>query len=107
VWSWDHIHLDSTTLGDRATLDSFVGWLNKRVSALSRQKTLNKNQLQGLLLGIGILIRDIEISQFSDSGTIPNGIVDCCLLPEDVNPLFNVMKALSAAVTRGLRYVCL
>jgi hypothetical protein len=107
VWSWDHVHLDGATLGDHATLDSFLGWLNKRVSALSKQKTLNKNQLQGLLLGIGILIRDIEISQLSDPGTIPNGIVDCCLLPEDVNPLFKVMKAFSAAVNRGLRYVCL
>ena len=103
-WSWNRVHLDLGTLGDRATLERFLGWLNKRVSSLSQPTSLNKNQLQELLLGIGLLIRDIELSLYPYAGTVPDGIEGSCLLPQDVNPLFKVMKLLSAAINYGMRY---
>ena len=103
-WSWDSVHLDNDTLEDHATLDTFLGWLKKKIAVLAKQVSLNKNQLQELLLGIGLLIRDIDLSQYTnDHRIIPDEVVESCLVEGDVVPLFAIMKSLSSAINHVMR----
>jgi hypothetical protein len=103
-WSWDSVHLDNDTLEDRATLNTFLGWLKKKIAILAKQVSLNKNKLQELLLGIGLLIRDIDLSQYTDHHRIiPDDVVESCLVEGDVVPLFAIMKSLSSAINYVMR----
>jgi hypothetical protein len=103
-WSWDRVHLDNGTLEDCATLDTFLGWLKKKIAVLAKQESLNKNQLQELLLGIGLLIRDIDLSLYTDHHRIiPDEVVESCLVEGDVVPLFAIMKSLSSAINHVMR----
>ena len=53
-WSWDSVHLSRETHQNHRSLDGFLDWLDQKASGLSKQTPLNKNKLQGLLLGVGL-----------------------------------------------------
>lgn len=49
---------------DRELIDSYLRWLNSKVSGLHKQASPNKNQIQELLLGIGLALRDLDFVNF-------------------------------------------
>ena len=105
-WSWDTVHLAQDAHEDRGYLDGFLGWLTQKTSGLSSQ-TVSKNQLQGLLLGTGLLIRDLELACFTDHGEIPvpDYLVDSCMAPSDTDSITQVLKAISNILHNNMEYV--
>lgn len=94
------MHLSDEIHGDRELLDEFLNWLDFQVSGLTTQMHPNKQQLQQLLLGIGLLLRDLEFSCFTDTceTPIPGFLMESCMDKDDteaigttLNKLFNVV----------------
>lgn len=108
-WSWDDNHLPEELHGNRSSLEEFLGWLTRKASALSKQKkkALNKNQLQQLLLGIGLYLRDIEITCFTDleEESFPDYLVGSKIIAGDSDSLKRILELLSDVVNQGSRYV--
>ena len=68
-------------------------WLNKNASDLSKQKHLNKNQLQELLLGIGLYLRDHELACFTEfeETPVPKVLAKRKMVAEDINTMNRVI----------------
>lgn len=92
------------THNDRETVDSFLRWLTSKVSGLPNQIPINKNQLQELLLGIALFLRDLEMSCFMDPSetTIPPYIADGCLQPSDAGTIGDIVNILYKVVRNQL-----
>jgi hypothetical protein len=86
-----------------------VQWLNQKVSGLSKT-SLNKNKLQELLLGVGLFIRDLELTQFRepDEPPLPEFLINSCMVADDANSIAGVLRSLSDYVMKhGPGYVFL
>ena len=103
-WSWDEIHLPVDTHNDRETLNAFLRWLASKVSGLSNQIPVNKNQLQELLLGIALYLRDLEYSCFVDSSeiTVPDYINNSYMEPTDAQSIARIVESFFKAVQNQL-----
>jgi hypothetical protein len=71
--------------------------------------TLNKNQLQELLLGVGLYLRDLELACFTDHDEtpVPEYLVKSCMAADDVDPIIRVMELISDVLTKDSRLVSL
>ena len=80
---------------DHALLDEYLEWLTETASELS-EKTISKSQLQSLLLGAGLFLRDLEYSCFSDHEeiTIPNYLVNTLMTPKDADPVTKLLQSI-------------
>ena len=89
---------------DRDTVDTFLRWLASKASNLANEVPLNKNQLQELLLGVGLVLRDIEISCFveAEGTSIPAYLVNSCMEATDLDSIGNVVEAISRVVQEQL-----
>ena len=85
-------------------MDAFLRWLASKASSLANQIPLNKNQLQELLLGIALVLRDIELSCFVEvEGTsIPLYLVNSCMVATDLDSIVNVVETISKVVQEQL-----
>jgi len=82
---------------------------------LSKQRYLNKNQLQELLLGVGLYIRDLELSKYTDHEETPvpgylskskMAISDVELIERMLQQLFDALKNGSGYVSQSRFYKC-
>ena len=64
---------------------------------MAGQIDTNKNQLQELLLGVALVLRDLEFSCFVDHNEtpVPGYIIESCMEPDDVEAITALMKILS------------
>ena len=101
-WSWDEVHLPKHMLNDRETTNSFLRWIATKASGLLNQIPLNKNQVQELLLGVALFLRDLEFACFVDHDRVhvPDYIVNSCMQSDDLGPIANVVDTLLRA-TQG------
>ena len=99
-WSWEDIHLPADAHEDRETIDSFLRWLTLKASGLSNQIPLNKNQLQELLLGVALFLRDLEFACFTNTEetSIPPYLVNSCMEATDVDSIGRVVDIIFKAV---------
>ena len=99
-WSWNDTHLTEEIHGNRHSLDNFMAWLNQEASGLSEQASLNKNQLQELLLGVGLYIRDHTFACFTDFGEtpVPRYLKKSKMSPGNIDSITRVMKLCSNAI---------
>jgi hypothetical protein len=99
------VHLSNEIHEDRELLDEFLDWLDLQVSGMATQLHLNKNQLQQLLLGIGLLLRDLEFCCFTDTGEspIPSFLVESCMEKEDIEAIATTLNKLFNAVYNDLK----
>jgi len=90
---------------DRITVNGFLRWLALKSSGLSNEMPLNKNQLQELLLGIALFLRDLEYSCFVDHEeiSVPSYIINGCLQPTDLEPIADVVDTLIRVVRDQLK----
>ena len=81
---------------DKISIDAFLRWLASKASGLSNQIPLNKNQVQELLLGIALFLRDLEFCCFVDHDEVhvPDYIVNSCMEPDDLGSISNVVDTL-------------
>jgi hypothetical protein len=87
------------THGDRESLDAFLRWLAGKTSGLSNQIPVNKNQLQELLLGIALILRDLEFSCFMDPDrAIPDYLTNSCMAPTDAESIAKIVDTLFQVV---------
>ena len=79
------MHLSEEIHEDRDLLDGFFGWLGIQVSGIASQVHFNKNQLQQLLLAVGLLLRDLEFCCFTDTEEtpIPSFLANSCMGNQD------------------------
>ena len=105
-WSWDTVHLSKEAHEDRGQLNDFLKWLTQTASGLSKQ-AIFKNQLQEILLGVGLFIRDHEFVCFSDheETPVPAYLADSCMAASDADPINRVLEMISHAVHKDLGYV--
>ena len=75
--------------GSRKSLDEFMRWLHSKIVAMSKQKSLNKNQLQELLLGISICLRDHDLSSITDheETPVPDYLVSSKMVRKDATSI--------------------
>jgi hypothetical protein len=81
--------------------------MTKRAAALPKQRLLNKNQLQELLLGIGLYLRDHELACFTDHSEtpVPDHIANSKMAATDIDPMMRVLHLLADAIHNGIGYV--
>ena len=70
-WSWNTPHLSDELHEDVNLFDRFLAWYDKQVSGLPQQVHLHKSQVQELLLGLALAIRDIRLVCFTDHKKTP------------------------------------
>jgi len=104
---WDSVHLVEETHESYCSLDSFLEWLNQKTSSLSRQRSLNKNQLQEVLLRVSLYLRDIELACFTDhDGTpVPDYLINSKMASSNVYSTNRVLQLLSDTIHYGSGYV--
>ena len=75
---------------------------------MSRQSP-NKNQLQELLLGLGIFLRDVHLACFTDheETPVPDYIANSCMVAADLDTASEVLKSLSDFLNNDPGYVLL
>jgi len=85
---------------DRKLLDDLFTWLGKQVSGIPEQDSVNKNFLQELLLGIGIIRRDIDFAVWTDleETEFPDCIHQSKLDNFDSNKVSDMLRSLSAHI---------
>ena len=85
-------------------MDAFLRWLASKASSLANQIPLNKNKLQELLLGIALVLRDIELSCFveAEETSIPPYLVNSCMVATDLDSIANVVETISKVVQEQL-----
>ena len=91
---------------DRESIDSFLLWLNSKSSGLHKRKSLNKNQIQELLLGIGLALRDLEFVNFVedyDETPVPAYLISSTLAAEDLSELEKAMDTIQKVVQHHLK----
>jgi len=61
---------------------------------------VNKNQLQELLLGIGLILRDLEFARFvdADETPMPEYLANSCMEPTDIDSIATVLQILSTVM---------
>lgn len=92
--------------GDRDILDTFLEWLNSKASGLQKQKTLNKNQIQELLLGIGLALRDLYFANFIedyDKSQVPAYFLTSKMVKEDHSELQKAVNTVQKVVQHHLK----
>lgn len=106
-WSWDTIHLPKETHENRRLLDSFLEWSTQKVLGLSKQRSLNKNLLQELLLGVGLYIRDLQLACFTDHEeiSIPDYLANTNMATNDVDPINRILQLITDAINHSSGYV--
>ena len=85
-------------------MEGFLHWFDWEVSELTRQSRLNKNQLQQLLLGAGLLIRDLEFSCFTnvDETPMPPFVLHGCMEEKDAEAVERTLDAMLEIVCNHL-----
>lgn len=75
-------------------------------SGLSNQTT-SKNQLQALLLGVGLFLRDHELACFTnhEEVPVPGYIADSGMAASDADSINRVLQSISNAIHNDLGYV--
>ena len=92
-WSWNTVHLSEEVHEDRELLKGFLDWLNIQVSLLPSQVHLHKNQLQQLLLGLALTLRDHEIACFSEEDTpLPKFLAESCMEAADLGDIGDILE---------------
>ena len=92
--------------GDRDLVETFLHWLNSKAFGLSKQASFNKNQVQELLLGIGLALRDLEFANFVedyDETPVPAYIVNSSMLAKDLSELEKAMETVYKVVNYHLK----
>jgi hypothetical protein len=81
-------------------MDAFLHWLALKASSLPNQVHFNKNQLQELLLGVALFLRDLELSCFVDhkETPIPPFLINSCMEVTDVDPIGEVVETILRAM---------
>jgi len=92
---------------DRESINAFLRWLAIKASGLSNQIPLNKNQVQELLLGIALLLRDLEFCCFVDHDEVhvPDYIANSCMKPDDLGSISKVLDTLLRAIQDQIKWV--
>ena len=77
-------------------MEGFLHWFDLEVSELTRQSCLNKNQLQQLLLGAGLLIRDLQFLCFTnvDEKPMPHFVLHGCMEEKDAEAVKKILDAM-------------
>jgi hypothetical protein len=83
--------------------------MNQKVFALPKQSAANKNTLQELLLGIGLLLRDLELVCFADheETPVPNYLINSCITATDADSVTRAMELVADFLNYDLQYVSL
>ena len=104
-WSWDTVHLSVKVHEDRSCLDDFLKWLAQRTNGLSKQ-TVFKSHLQGLLLGIGLFLRDHELACFTDyeETPVPYYLAKSCMAASDADSINQMMQSISEGMQDDMGY---
>jgi len=94
-------------LNDRETNNSFLHWIATKASGLLNQIPLNKNQVQELLLGVVLFLRDLEFACFVDYDEVhvPNYIANSCMQADDLGSIANAVDTLLRATQDQIRWV--
>ena len=73
---------------------------------MAKKKALNKNQLQELLLGVGLCLRDYELS-FTDQSetTLPDFLANSKMNGDDGIPIGRILQLLVDALHHEPGYV--
>jgi hypothetical protein len=80
--------------------------LDQKASGLSKQRSLNKNQLQELLLGVGLCLRDHQLSNFADPDTpLPDFLINSKMTIEDGESITRILQLLSDAIHHDSGFV--
>ena len=90
----------------RELIETFLQWLNSKATGLHKQTPINKNQIQELLLGIGLSLRDLDFANFLDDYDevlVPPYLISSRLLAEDLQELEKVMNTVQKVVQHHLR----
>lgn len=74
--------------------------MDKETSALSEEKSLNKNQIQELLLGMGLYLRDYEFACFADVNEIvlPGFVAASEMKASDDTTINRILRSFSDAL---------
>jgi hypothetical protein len=85
-WSWDSVHLPEEVHAGRKVFVAFLDWLKVQVSGLPVQGHFTKKQLQQLLLGLGLTLRDHELACFTEhaENPLPPFLLDSCMEAADI-----------------------
>jgi hypothetical protein len=83
--------------------------MSQKVVIISKQTYPNKDQLQAVLLGIGLFIRDLQLSCFTESEemTGPGYIAESCMVAEDNDSITKVIESINELFVSPPRYVYL
>ncbi|KAF9781504.1 hypothetical protein BJ322DRAFT_1022917 [Thelephora terrestris] len=79
------------------SLQKFLQWLNQKTLDLPKQASLSKNRLQDLLLGVGLLLRDLHFACIVDYDEIevPGYVTESCMDAGDVGSITRVLENIS------------
>ena len=85
------------------SLSAFLEWLSQKASGLSKQQFLNKDQIQELLLGVGLYFRDLGLLCFTDheETPVPDYLANSGMGADDANQIDRILQLISAAVQNG------
>ena len=79
--------------------ENFLKWLKVQISKLPSQLHLPKKQLQELLLGLGLTLRDHNFACFSEADTpLPQFIAESCMEYGDIVQIDAILKKLQMFV---------
>ena len=90
---------------DRESIDSFLHWLSSKASGLCNQIPLNKNQVQELLLGVALFLRDLEFCCFVNHNEvhIPDYVANSCMETDDLGSISNIVDILLRTIQNQIK----
>ena len=75
-----------------------------QISVVKTQVNLNKNQVQQLLLGIAFVLRDLDLSCFTEPEEhIPDFLAESCIQKEDALVIESIVERLNQVVFDHLK----
>lgn len=81
---------------DRTSLEKFLEWSTRRAYSISKQKSSNKNQLQALLLGVGLYLWDLDFVCFTDyeETPVPDYLAQSKMVAGDADCIEEILRSL-------------
>jgi len=77
AWQWNTPHSDKTLhLSSSRDLIDLLGWLDQDPHLISPGKLVNRESLLQICLGLGLLLRDANLIQFTEDNRYPDETPD-------------------------------
>ena len=106
-WSWITPHLPEDLHEDSELFEGFLNWMDRQVSGLSKQVYLHKNQLQELLLGLALAIRDARLACITDheETPLPPFLLESHLDEDDLQKVGALVDAIFQVIDDHIKWV--